>query len=93
MELSLSMDKENGCDRFSYKVENGVLKLEGSSNVALCRAFYEYVRNSGAGINSWSGNRLDLPAILPDAPLAEKVSPFKHHYYFNVVTYGYTMCY
>ena len=93
MELSLSMDKENGCDRFSYKVENGVLKLEGSSNMALCRAFYEYVRNMEAGINSWSGNRLELPSTLPDAPSVEKVSPFKHHYYFNVVTYGYTLCY
>ena len=87
------MDKENGCDRFSYKVENGVLKLEGSSNMALCRAFYEYVRNMEAGINSWSGNRLELPSTLPDAPSVEKVSPFKHHYYFNVVTYGYTLCY
>ena len=93
MRLSLSMDKENGCDRFSYKVENGVLKLEGSSNMALCRAFYEYVRNMEAGINSWSGNRLELPSTLPDAPSVEKVSPFKHHYYFNVVTYGYTLCY
>ncbi len=93
VKLSLSMEKEDGSDRFSYEVKDGILHLEGSSNVALCRAFYEYVRSTGSGINSWSGNRLELPETLADAALTAKTSPFRHHYYFNVVTYGYTMCY
>nr|MCR5017187.1 hypothetical protein [Bacteroidales bacterium] len=44
IKLSLSMEKVDGCDQFRYEVKDGVLHIDGSSNVALCRAFYEYVR-------------------------------------------------
>lgn len=85
---------ETGCDRFSYIVENGILNIRGSSGVALCRGFYDYVKSNKAGIFSWSGKRLELPSTLEEQPQAKNVtSPFPHHYYFNVVTYGYTMPY
>ena len=93
VQLSLSLDKQEGCNVFETSVQNGVLQIKGSSGVALCRGFYDYVKNKGAGINSWSGNRLDWPLQLPDEARREVVSPFKHHYYFNVVTFGYTMPY
>ncbi len=93
VKLSMSLDKQDGCDRFSYEVKNGILNIEGSSNVALCRGFYEYVRSQEAGICSWSGNRFVLPERLDETESVAKTSPFKHHYYFNVVTYGYTMAY
>ena len=91
--LSLSLDKKDGCDQFRYQVKNGTLCIEGSSNVALCRGFYEYVKSREAGICSWSGDRFVLPERLEGSGSVTKVSPFKHHYYFNVVTYGYTMPY
>ncbi|MCQ2153867.1 MAG: alpha-N-acetylglucosaminidase [Bacteroidales bacterium] len=91
--LSLDLDKTDGCDRFSYRVSDGTLCIEGSSNVALCRGFYEYVKSQGAGICSWSGDRFDLPERLEESESVSGVSPFRHHYYFNVVTYGYTMAY
>ena len=91
--LSLSLDKKDGCDQFSYQVKNGTLCIEGSSNVALCRGFYEYVKSQEAGICSWSGDRFVLPERLENSESTAKVSPFRHHYYFNVVTYGYTMPY
>ncbi len=91
--LSLSLNKENGCDVFETSVKDGRLFIKGSSGVALCRGFYSYVKSQGAGICSWSGNRLDLPRTLAEAPASRVVSPFRHHYYFNVVTYGYTMPY
>ena len=91
--VELSLQKNGiGCDAFSTQVANGKLLLKGSSGVALCRAFYDYVRRQGAGICSWSGNRCEeLP--MNDEPLREIVSPFRDHYYLNVVTYGYTMPY
>ncbi|MCQ2174512.1 MAG: alpha-N-acetylglucosaminidase [Bacteroidales bacterium] len=93
VKLSLCLEKKDGCDRFTYSVENGMLHIDGSSNLALCRGFYEYVKSQEAGICSWSGNRFDLPAQLEESGPVSKVSPFRNHYYFNVVTYGYTMAY
>ncbi len=91
--LTMDLKKKNGCDRYEYKVSGGKLRIRGSSPVALTRAFYAWVRSHGYGICSWSGNRLELPSRLPDEPKVSVVSPFQHHYFFNVVTYGYTMPY
>lgn len=91
--VSLSLEKQDGCDVFETCVRNGKLYVRASSGVAACRGFYEYVKSQGAGISSWSGNRLDLPEKLEDAERKTVVSPFRHHYYFNVVTFGYTMPY
>lgn len=88
-----TIDKQNGCDMFETQVTDGRLEIKGSSGVALCRGFYDYIKTNGYGIASWSGNRCDLPGQLPDAPLQKTVSPFSHHYYFNVVTYGYSTPY
>ncbi|MCR5414577.1 MAG: alpha-N-acetylglucosaminidase, partial [Kiritimatiellae bacterium] len=85
--------RDGGCDRFVYEVKGGKLTIHGSSPVALTRGFYSYVRDNGYGISSWSGNRCELPKTLPDSPQVNGESPFAHHYYFNVVTYGYTMAY
>ena len=93
VDLSLSLNKQNGYDVFETSVSKGKLKVKASSGVALCRGFYDYVKSQNAGICSWSGNRLELPRKLAAAPAIRVVSPFKNHYYFNVVTYGYTMPY
>lgn len=87
------IDKQNGCDVFETQVTDGRLEIRGSSGVALCRGFYDYIKTNGYGIASWSGNRCDLPGQLSDSPLQKTVSPFPHHYYFNVVTYGYSTPY
>ena len=42
---------------------------------------------------SWDNKDIRWPAQLPDAAPRRIVSPFRNHYYFNVVTYGYTMPY
>ena len=91
--LLLSLDKQNGCDVFETSVTKGELQIKGSSEVALCRGFYDYVKSKGMGIFSWSGKRLEWPEILSDESEKQVISPFKNHYYFNVVTYGYTMPY
>ena len=93
VELSLSLEAKEGRDVFESSVEKGVLKIKGSSGVALCRGFYDYVKESQKGIFSWSGKRLESRGAL--APQAKKrvESPFVHRYYFNVVTFGYTTPY
>lgn len=84
---------DEGCDQFTTSVNNGRLTIHGSSGVALCRGFYDYAKSHDAGISSWSGKRCELPEQLTDTDEKHIISPFAHHYYFNVVTYGYTMPY
>lgn len=91
--VSVKLKKEKGETYFQYQVKDGVLKLQGSDNVALCRGFYSYLKNNGMGMFTWSGNNISLPAQLTDEDLTKTVSPFKNHYYFNVCTYGYSMPY
>lgn len=93
VKVSVSLDRHDGCDVFETSVKNGELSINASSGVAACRAFYEYVKSQGAGISSWSGTRLELPERLPDMDKRTVISPFRHHYYLNVVTFGYTMPY
>ncbi len=94
LRLELSRKKTaDGCDSYSTAMENGTLVVKGSNGVALCRGAYDFIRSNGAGIRSWQGQAF-FPDALP-ANAAEKVvvSPFRDHYYLNVVTYGYTMPY
>lgn len=87
------IDKTDGKDRYQITVRNGQAEIKGSSSVALCRGYYDWVKSQGAGIYGWSGQRLELPDTPADQPMREVVSPVEHHYYFNVVTYGYSMPY
>lgn len=86
-------DKTERKTYFRYKVENGVLNVEGNSPVSLCRGFYDYVKGNRMGLYSWSGTNIALPSQLQDIEWKRVVSPFEHHYLFNVCTYGYTMPY
>lgn len=86
------ISQEEGKDVFTTTVKNGKLVVGGSSGVALCRGFYDFVKSQNGGICSWSGKRyaLDIPN---ESEMKRVVSPVKHHYYLNVVTYGYSMPY
>lgn len=91
--ISLELKKEGSNMYYEYSVVNGVLRLKGSDNVALCRGFYDYVKTHKLGMYSWSGNNIQLPSSLPATNDVKVVSPFQNHYYFNVCTYGYSMPY
>lgn len=91
--VELNYTPGEGNDEFSYQVNKGKLVVEGNTPVALCRGVYDYIRTNGYGINAWSGNRVKLPAQLPASGSKSVRSPFRHHYYYNVVTYGYTLPY
>jgi len=77
-------------DRYALSVTDDKLTVEGTSPVAICKGFYDYILENGYGVASWTGNRLDLPSRLPDMERKEVVSPFSDRLYYNVCTYGYT---
>lgn len=94
LRLTLNLPKQNGCDQYITSVDaNGILHIQASSPVAACRAFYSYTRNHGYGSLQWSGKRVAFPHRLPAEEPVMVVSPFRHHFYYNVVTYGYTLPY
>lgn len=88
-----SLDKSNQCDVFEQSLKGETLHVGGSSGTAVTRGVYDFIRNNKLGISSWTGNRLELPSSLKDSQVRGVTSPFEHHYYFNVVTYGYTLPY
>ena len=88
-----SIDKVGECDVFEQSIRKNRLQIAASSPVAACRGVYDFIRQNQYGIASWTGNRLVLPEQLEGSAVRHIVSPFDHHYYFNVVTYGYSMPY
>lgn len=93
LQINISLPENDGHETYSLQVNDNTIFIDASSGVAACRGFYDYVKKENAGIVSWSGNRCELPEHLNACDKYSVVSPFKHHYYFNVVTYGYTMPY
>ncbi len=88
-----SIPKQNGCDAFEQTVSNGKLIIKGSSGVALSRGFYDFIRQNEIGQVAWSGKRCDWPSSLNGLKTRKVVSPVQHHYYYNVVTFGYSTPY
>ncbi|MDP4185841.1 MAG: alpha-N-acetylglucosaminidase [Bacteroidota bacterium] len=82
----------NDRSTYSIKTENGKVIITGNTTEALCRGCYDFLKNGCHSIVSWSGNRIQFPKTLPNYT-AQVESPFKYHYYFNVVTHGYTTPY
>lgn len=81
-------------DVYEYSATNGTLTLRGSSTIALCRGFYDYVKASGLGMVSWAeGQPLRIPGRWPSAPVTRLVTPFEIRHAYNVVTAGYTFPY
>ena len=87
----IKTDSENTA--FEYYTKKGKLYIKGSDNIALSRGFYDYVKQNQQGIYTWSGSNITLPAKFEDIESRKVVSPFDNHYYFNVVTYGYSTPY
>lgn len=77
----------------SYECHNGRLLVSGNSVVSLCHAFYAYVKATGQGMSTWDGTRNDIHLPWKTAPRTIIHSPYKYHYYMNVVTHGYSAAY
>ncbi|NDP19552.1 MAG: hypothetical protein GZ091_00510 [Paludibacter sp.] len=77
---------------YSINVKNNKVYIVASDQATLCRATYDYLSNACNSIVSWSGNRINIPEVLPEYTRTVQ-SPFTYHYYLNVVIHGYTMPY
>lgn len=84
------LDKPDSLDTYALSVKDDVLLVEGTSTVALCKGFYDFILENGYGISSWTGNRLDFPSELEAMDRKSVTSPFCDRLYYNVCTYGYT---
>lgn len=78
---------------FESEAKNGRLRIKANSPVSLCKGVYDYLKTNHLGIYSWSGSSLRIPSFFEPTGPKRVESPFQHHYYFNVCTFGYTMAY
>jgi len=84
------ISREDHQDVYQISGYQGRVEVKGSSQVALCRGAYQYLRETGIGMVGWSGRRLALPARLPDLQEQRVVCPYQFIQYFNAVTFSYT---
>ncbi|RKY81097.1 alpha-N-acetylglucosaminidase [candidate division KSB1 bacterium] len=77
---------------YSVTVDNNKVYVSASNPAGLCRGCYDYLTHACNSIVSWSGNNINIPENLPLYSTRVQ-SPYKYHYYFNIVTHGYTTPY
>jgi len=76
-------------DWFEVETDNNHVKIKASNNTALCYAAYTFLKDIGAVLISWEGNRIELPKTWPK--YSKKANtPFEYREYLNACTYGYT---
>jgi alpha-N-acetylglucosaminidase len=86
-------ESSNGLDSYSYSAKDGKVIVNGTTGVAMARGAYDYLRNHGIGMSTWAEQQMVLPSQLPDDSGYSFESPYEFRYYFNVVTYGYSLPY
>ena len=75
---------------YAAESRGGKLSVRGDTPVALVRGAYASLRDAGLAHVSWDGDRVALPAQLPDLATGRVESPFRHRAYLNTCTFGYT---
>ncbi|MBZ4037434.1 alpha-N-acetylglucosaminidase [Flavobacterium sp. 17A] len=88
-ELTIIENKNEHKDWFEIETTSNLVKIKGSNNTAICYAAYNFLRDIGAAIVSWEGNKINLPKTWPK--YAKKGdTPFEYREYLNACTFGYT---
>lgn len=80
-------------DWYRVHARGGHVTVTGASAVSLVRGAYAYLEGIGAASVSWEGNRVALPARLPDHIAPPSPTQFAHRLYLNTCTFGYTTAY
>ncbi|WP_281233972.1 alpha-N-acetylglucosaminidase [Flavobacterium gelatinilyticum] len=89
-ELSLIEDQNRkDADWFEIETTADKVKIKGATNTAICYAAYNFLRDIGAVLVSWEGNRINLPKTWPHYS-KKGTTPFKYREYLNACTFGYT---
>jgi alpha-N-acetylglucosaminidase len=84
-----SIPSAEGLEVYEFEAKQGNLIVRGSSSVAICRGFYDYLRINNLGMVGWTDTRLEIPKQWPDAALTRVASPFQFRHLYNAVTFGY----
>ncbi|TDW44645.1 alpha-N-acetylglucosaminidase [Flavobacterium sp. 270] len=87
--IILENKDQNSSDSFEILTTNNKVIIKGTSNTAICYAAYNFLRDIGAVLVSWEGNRINLPKKWPKFSKKE-TTPFKYREYLNACTFGYT---
>jgi alpha-N-acetylglucosaminidase len=77
-------------DSFEVGAAGGRVHVRATSPVALVRGAYHFLRSTSRGMISWSGSRVDLPAVIPDRPAVRVASPYRFRQYLNICAFGYS---
>jgi alpha-N-acetylglucosaminidase len=89
-EVSIVVNKDpNKADWFEMETTPNRVKIKGTSNAVICYAAYSFLKDIGAVLVSWEGNRIDLPKTWPRYSKKQSTS-FKYREYLNACTFGYT---
>jgi len=79
----------NEADWYEVETTTNKVKIKATSNTVLCYAAYNFLRDIGAVLVSWEGNRINLPKTWPKYS-KKQATPFKYREYLNACTFGYT---
>lgn len=88
-QLSLVESKNHQTDWFEIETTDNLVKIKASNNTAICYAAYNFLRDIGAVLVSWEGNKVNLPKSWPKYS-KKGDTPFKYREYLNACTFGYT---
>ncbi|WP_035644329.1 alpha-N-acetylglucosaminidase [Flavobacterium sp. ASV13] len=89
-QLEIIESKEgDDSDWFEVETTTNAVKIKATSNTVICYAAYNFLRDIGAVLVSWEGNRINLPKTWP-AYSKKGATPFKYREYLNACTFGYT---
>jgi len=76
-------------DWFEVETTTNKVEIKATSNTAICYAAYNFLKDIGAVLVSWEGNRVALPKSWPKYSKKQS-TPFKYREYLNACTFGYT---
>jgi len=88
-ELTIVENKSEHKDWFEVETTANLVKIKGSNNTAICYAAYNFLRDIGAALVSWEGNKVNLPKTWPKYSKKGN-TPFEYREYLNACTFGYT---
>lgn len=85
------MEKDRWGRMLQNSADGGVLKVSGSSVIAITRGVYDYLRDNGLGMVDWA--EIQRPTKWPNSDIKKVTTPYIVRQAYNVVTAGYTTPY
>lgn len=94
--LAESLDvvlEAGGRRRASFAAQSGRVTINARDTISACVALHHYLRTACTVAVHWDTPLPLRLETLPDAPVTELTAKVEQHYFFNYVTFGYSMPY